>query len=46
MRDPEKIREFAALVRGAERYARPYKIALVASNVLWAALVVALWRGR
>jgi hypothetical protein len=44
--DREKIREFRGLVRGAERYAKPYKLALVISNALWAAVVLVLLRNH
>lgn len=40
----EKIEELREMVRGAERYARPYKLALIISNALWAAVFIALLR--
>jgi hypothetical protein len=43
--DKGKMREFAELVNGAERYARPYKIALVVSNALWASIAIAVLLG-
>jgi hypothetical protein len=34
----DKRREFSQLVRGVEKLLRPWKVALIVSNVLWAAL--------
>jgi hypothetical protein len=34
----DRRREFSRLVRGAEKLLRPWKVALIVSNVLWAAL--------
>jgi hypothetical protein len=35
----EKRQEFGEMVRGAERLARPWKIALLVSNIIWAVLL-------
>lgn len=44
--DKSKVKEFADLVHGAERYAKPYKVALAVSNALWAITAVAVLFGK
>jgi uncharacterized membrane protein (DUF485 family) len=37
----EKCQEFGEMVRGAERLAKPWKIALLVSNIIWAVVLIA-----
>jgi uncharacterized membrane protein (DUF485 family) len=37
----EKCQEFGEMVKGAERLAKPWKIALLVSNIVWAVVLIA-----